>query len=59
MKDNIESFLVFSMGLITGLIAGVLFAPHKGKTTRNMIKNRANESRDLANERLEEMLSKR
>lgn len=55
MKASIHSFLSFSTGMVAGLAVGMLFAPHKGTTTRNMIKHRANEGRDMASERFEDM----
>lgn len=47
----------FILGLLVGTVWGALYAPHKGKVTRKLIRNRIDESREAARERLEEMKS--
>ena len=39
-------FLCFLTGMSMGALAGVLFAPHSGKRTRELIADQAGESRD-------------
>ena len=52
MDDN-NKISYFFLGLGLGVAAGLLFAPQSGEETRVMLKNKADESRDLLKQRSE------
>ena len=54
MEDN-NKISYFFLGLGLGVAAGLLFAPQSGEETRVMIKNKADEGRDLLKRRSEEL----
>lgn len=45
-------------GLAVGVSAGLLFAPQSGKETRRMIKSKALEAKDFAEEKMVEIKTK-
>jgi len=45
-NNNGTKFLCFLTGVSIGALVGVLFAPHSGKRTRELIADQAGESRD-------------
>ncbi len=49
--DNKISYFFLGLGL--GVAAGLLFAPQSGEETRVMLKNKADEGRDLLKQRSE------
>ena len=58
-QDNFGAFLAgLLLGGMAGGIAALLFAPQSGEETRTIIRDKAIELRDQANETLEETLSK-
>lgn len=54
MEDN-NKISYFFLGLGLGVAAGLLFAPQSGEETREMLKNKADEGRDLLKRRSEEL----
>ena len=52
MEDN-NKISYFFLGLGLGVAAGLLFAPQSGEETRVMLKNKADEGRDLLKVRSE------
>ena len=62
MSDHQDNFGAFLAGLLLGGLAGgitaLLFAPQSGEETRTIIRDKAIELRDQANETMEETLSK-
>ena len=52
MEDN-NKISYFFLGLGLGVAAGLLFAPQSGEETRVMLKNKADEGRDLLKQRSE------
>lgn len=54
MEDN-NKISYFFLGLGLGVAAGLLFAPQSGEETRVMLKNKADEGRDLLKRRSEEL----
>ena len=50
-RDNGNGFLWFLTGLGIGAVVGVLYAPRSGRETREAILNKAEEGRDMVNER--------
>ncbi len=45
-----DSLLAFSVGTVTGVVLGILFAPASGKETRAKIKEKAAKAGDVAKE---------
>ena len=43
--------MAFLTGILTGMAAGVLFAPNKGKITRTRLKNELRKNKELAEEK--------
>jgi gas vesicle protein len=62
MSEHQDNFGAFLAGLLLGGLAGgitaLLFAPQSGEETRTIIRDKAIELRDQANETMEETLSK-
>jgi len=54
MEDT-NKISYFFLGLGLGVAAGLLFAPQSGEETRVMLKNKADEGRDLLKRRSEEL----
>jgi len=58
-SDGIGQYESFTLGLLTGLIAGsvlgVLLAPHRGEITRRKIRRKMGEARDQVNEAVEDL----
>jgi gas vesicle protein len=54
MEDS-NKISYFFLGLGLGVAAGILFAPQSGEETRVMLKNKADEGRDLLKRRSEEL----
>ena len=50
MEDN-NKISYFFLGLGLGVAAGLLFAPQSGEETRVMLKNKADEGRDMLKQR--------
>ncbi|MBY0507537.1 MAG: YtxH domain-containing protein [Bryobacteraceae bacterium] len=53
--DENNKISYFFLGLGLGVAAGLLFAPQSGEETRVMLKNKADEGRDLLKRRSEEL----
>ncbi len=61
MKKTIAIPAAFITGTVAGSTLGILFAPHKGKITRNKIKNQMEKEKEKVEEnilKLEEQLLK-
>jgi gas vesicle protein len=62
MSDRNDDFGAFLVGVIVGGMAGaiaaLLLAPQSGEETRTMIKDKAIELRDIAEETIEETVAK-
>ena len=62
MSEHQDNFGAFLAGLLLGGLAGgisaLLFAPQSGEETRTIIRDKAIELRDQANETMEETMSK-
>lgn len=56
--DNKSVILGTLIGLAVGVSAGLLFAPQSGKETRRMIKDKAVEAKDFAEEKMIEIKTK-
>jgi gas vesicle protein len=56
--DNKSVILGTLIGLAVGVSAGLLFAPQSGKETRKMIKDKAVEAKDFAEEKMVEIKTK-
>ena len=54
MEDS-NKISYFFLGLGLGVAAGLLFAPQSGEETRVMLKNKADEGRDLLKRRSDEL----
>lgn len=54
MEDD-SKLSYFFLGVGLGVAVGVLFAPKAGAETREMIRNKANESADFAKRRAQEL----
>jgi gas vesicle protein len=52
--DDDKKFSFFFLGLGLGVAVGVLFAPKSGEETRELIRDKANESKDYLRRRGEE-----
>jgi len=56
--DNKAVILGTLIGLAVGVSAGLLFAPQSGRDTRRMIKDKAVEAKDFAEEKMVEIKTK-
>ena len=54
MEDD-KKFSYFCLGLGIGIAVGVLFAPKSGEETRQLIRSKADESKDFVKRRADEL----
>lgn len=57
MGKNNSTFVAFLTGAVAGVILGVLYAPDKGKNTRDRLSFQLEKYRDTLKEMLEETLN--
>ena len=54
---NTKNLLIgVASGLVTGVVIGILFAPHKGKVTRRKIRNQTEDYSDAVKEKINDFV---
>ncbi len=59
MSKKINNILFFMSGTAIGAVAGILFAPEKGRETRNFLSYRLEKYRDTLSDLLEQLVANR
>jgi gas vesicle protein len=54
---NTKNLLIgIASGFVTGVVIGILFAPHKGKVTRRKIRNQTEDYSDTVKEKINDFV---